>query len=81
MDSLMKGMAISATAVLLCACLSTRKTYNQTGQKAYSISCLSPFHSWRSCLVKAGRLCGSRGYTVSASDEFDRLLVISCMEH
>ena len=31
-----------------------------------------------SCLVKAGRICGARGYDIIESDKYDRTLLIGC---
>ncbi len=63
---------------VLLGCTGVRRTYNRTGQPAYVVSCSSVFSDWRGCLVKAGRLCGSKGYAVNSSDEINRFLVVSC---
>jgi hypothetical protein len=72
------GFTLLAMALALCACVSVRRTYTQNGQPAYSLACSSVFSSWQSCLVKAGRLCGPRGYSVSFNDEVERLFIITC---
>jgi len=78
MKTIGKGIAALLAAFLATGCVSVRQTYTSKGLSAYSISCSAPFRSWRSCLVKAGRLCGARGYSVVHSDEVERFLVVSC---
>jgi hypothetical protein len=68
-----------AMALLAAGCTTgLRTTYLPNGQKGYSITCKGYLNTWESCLIKAGRICGSRGYDTLHSDEFDRNLLIGC---
>ena len=73
-----------ATVLLLIAslasggCMHSRATHLADGQRGYSISCAAVGHKWTSCLVRAGRLCGERGYLVSYADEIERELLVEC---
>jgi hypothetical protein len=53
-------------------------TFLPDGQKGYAISCRGFTRDWKGCLVTAGHLCGSNGYEVAYSDEFQRELIVSC---
>lgn len=65
-------------SVALVSCVSLRKTYLADGSKGYSISCKGFLSSWESCLVKAGRICGPRGYETIEGDRYDRTMLIGC---
>ena len=67
-----------AVALLASACTGLRTTYLPSGQKAYAISCKGYLDSWQSCLVRAGRICGARGYDAIRSEEYDRELLFAC---
>lgn len=62
------------------ACSSTRTTYLEDGGRGYSLSCKGYLNSWQNCLIKAGRMCKSRGYRTIASDEYDRTMLVTCKE-
>jgi hypothetical protein len=72
-----RGMAC---ILLLClaACTGVRTEYLDSGAKAYLVSCKGVLKSWESCLVKAGRICRSRGYDTIRSDEDDGALLVTC---
>jgi hypothetical protein len=70
---LLLSLLLTATA-----CSTSRVTYLPDGQKAYAISCKGYLDSWQSCLVHAGRICGTRGYNAIRSEEADRELLFSC---
>ena len=81
----MRTMAIRAArlvcvlaCVALVSCASLRTTYLEDGKKGYAISCRGFLNTWDSCLVKAGRICGSRGYDTIDGDKYDRTLLIGC---
>ncbi|HVO48520.1 MAG TPA: hypothetical protein VMT29_19545 [Steroidobacteraceae bacterium] len=75
----MRLVALGALgAIALGGCGGMHKTYLPDGNRGYSISCRGVLNSWDSCLVKAGRVCGTRGYDTLRSSEFDRSLLISC---
>jgi hypothetical protein len=65
-------------SVTLSACGSLRTTYLANGDKGYAISCRGLLNTWDSCLVKAGRICGSRGYDTIEGDKYDRTMIIGC---
>lgn len=60
------------------ACSTQRTTYLPDGRKAYAVSCRGLLNSWQSCLVKAGRACGTRGYDTIRGEEYDRELLFAC---
>lgn len=63
------------------ACSSQRVTYLPDGRKAYAISCKGFLNTWQSCLVRAGRICASRGYDAIRTEEGDRELLFACKTH
>jgi hypothetical protein len=68
----------AAMAVTLMACSGPRTVYQPDGSKGYAITCKGVLNSWSSCLEKAGKLCGTRGYNTLRSEEYDREMMISC---
>jgi len=70
-------LLISVTLTVT-ACAGQRTTYLPDGRMAYAISCKGVLNSWQSCLIKAGRICGMRGYQAVRSEEYDRELLIAC---
>jgi hypothetical protein len=62
------------------ACSSTRTTYLEDGGRGYSLSCKGSLNSWQNCLIKAGRICESRGYRTIAADEYERTMLVTCKE-
>ena len=62
------------------SCGSTRKMFLEDGTRGYSITCKGYLNNWESCLIKAGKLCESRGYRTIRSEEYDRTLLIACKE-
>jgi hypothetical protein len=65
-------------SVTLVSCASLRTTYLADGSRGYAISCRGFLNTWDSCLVKAGRICGARGYETIEGDKYDRSLLIGC---
>jgi hypothetical protein len=65
-------------ALAMTSCAGQRTTYLPDGRMAYAISCRGFLNSWQSCLIKAGRICGMRGYQPIRSEEYDRELLIAC---
>jgi hypothetical protein len=65
-------------SVTLVSCAGERTTYLANGERGYSVSCRGLLNSWNSCLVKAGRICGSRGYEAINEDQYDRTLLFGC---
>ncbi len=71
-------IACALLTVALASCASLRTTYLANGDKGYAISCRGFLNTWDSCLVKAGRICGARGYDTIEGDRYDRSLLIGC---
>lgn len=59
-------------------CSHTRMTYLPDGRAGYAISCGHFYQNWSSCVTKAGRLCRTKGYTVSYSDEVNGQMIVGC---
>lgn len=72
------GMMMVAVGAVLGGCAYRRVTYMPDGRVGYGIACNRFYEDWSSCMVKAGRLCGSRGYKVYYSDEVNRELIVGC---
>ena len=65
-------------SVTLVSCAGGRTTYLADGSRGYSVSCRGLLNTWDSCLVKAGRICGPRGYNTINEDQYDRTLLFGC---
>ena len=73
-----RRLAIASIVVSLVACSSQHATYVPDGRRGFVVTCGGFLGNWSSCLVKAGRACGNRGYeTIKGSDE-DRSILIAC---
>jgi hypothetical protein len=70
--------SIIIVAFAVSACAGRMATYAPDGRRGYAVSCTGLLSSWSSCLVKAGRACGNRGYDVIKGSEEDRALLIAC---
>lgn len=66
------------SGVVLSGCGSTHATYAPDGRRGFAVSCGGLLSSWSSCLVKAGRACGNRGYDTIKGNEEDRILLVAC---
>lgn len=62
----------------LVSCTHVHMANVEDGRQGYYISCKGWSNSWTSCLVKAGRVCGVRGFEKLHDDEYDRTLVVAC---
>jgi hypothetical protein len=60
------------------SCGSTKTTFLEDGTHGYTIRCKGYLNSWESCLIKAGKLCESRGYRTIRSEEYDRTMIVAC---
>lgn len=68
-----------SAALAASSCVTSRHTtFLPDGRMAYALSCKGFLDSWQSCLIKAGRICGTRGYQEIRSEEYDRELLIAC---
>jgi hypothetical protein len=71
---------VAVASASLAGCSSSRVTYLPDGRKGYAVSCGHFYQTWGSCAIRAGRLCRSKGYTVSYSDEVDRQMIVGCKD-
>ena len=65
-------------ALAAAGCSSQRQTYVPDGRRGYVINCGGLLSKASSCLVKAGRACGNRGYDVIKGTEEDGSVLIAC---
>jgi hypothetical protein len=65
-------------AIGVAACSNQRATYVPDGRRGFVIECGGLLSNWSSCLVKAGRACGSHGYDTIKGSEEDRSILIAC---
>ena len=72
------GAVLLLSGLALSACGSTHATYAPDGRRGFAVSCGGLLSSWSSCLVKAGRACGNRGYDTIKGNEEDRILLVAC---
>jgi hypothetical protein len=68
----------AAMSLVLGACSAQHATYAPDGRRAYVINCDGYLNSYSSCLVKAGRACGGKGYDVVRGGEDERSLMVAC---
>jgi hypothetical protein len=71
-------LVITAIAVASISCSSQHATYTPDGRRGFVVTCGGFLNNWSSCLVKAGRACGNRGYDTIQGSEEDRSLLIAC---
>jgi hypothetical protein len=71
-------LIVASIALSIVACSSVRGTYVPDGRRGFAVTCGGLLNSWSSCLVKAGRACGNRGYETLQGSEDDRSLLIAC---
>ena len=71
-------LLLLSASLVASGCRSQRPTYLPDGRKAYAIACRGFLNSWQSCLVRAGRVCGTRGYDTIRAEEGDRELLFTC---
>lgn len=78
MRAMSVGLMMVAIGAALAGCTIHRITYMPDGRAGYGVTCDRFYESWSDCMVKAGRLCGRRGYTTYYSDEVNRELIVGC---
>jgi len=72
-------LAVALITIALVACSSgLHSTYVPDGRRGFVIDCGGFLNNWSSCLVKAGRACGNRGYETIKGSEEDRSMMIAC---
>ena len=71
---------LTAASILfaLVGCGSLHSTYAPDGRRGFVVTCGGFLNGWSSCLVKAGRACGNRGYDMVKGSEEDRNMMIAC---
>jgi len=73
-----KCLAPVIFALCLISCSSQRATYVPDGRRGFVVNCGGLLSTWSTCLVKAGRACGSQGYDTIKGSEEDRSILIAC---
>ena len=71
-------LLLVAIVLTMSACRTQHQTYAPDGRRAYVVACGGFLNSYGTCLIKAGRACGNRGYEVLKGGEDDRELLIAC---
>lgn len=71
-------LAVVCLALTCAACRTQHSTYAPDGRRGYAITCHGLLNSYSTCLVKAGRACGSNGYETLKGNEDDREILIAC---
>jgi len=71
-------ISVLALTGTLVGCTHNKMTYLPDGRAGYAISCSRFYQNWSSCVTKAGRLCRTKGYTVSYSDEVNGQMIVGC---
>jgi hypothetical protein len=66
------------SATLIGGCVRVHPTYLASGEKGYAINCSAFMRTYENCLIRAGRVCGPKGYTIVYDDEVDRRMLVSC---
>lgn len=56
---------------LLAGCATSQAITGPDGREVWHIDCSGMYLSWGSCLEKAGKLCGTSGYTLLFSNKED----------
>jgi hypothetical protein len=75
---LQKRLLIASAVLSLAACGGLHATYVPDGRRGFVVNCGGFLNSWSTCLVKAGRACGNRGYETIKGSEEDRSMMIAC---
>lgn len=61
---MVKYLLIGSSLLVLSGCTTADKTFGPDGKEAYQLTCSGIAQDWGNCQVKAGELCGARGYNV-----------------
>jgi hypothetical protein len=78
MNLMSARIAVVLAVLAFAACHSEHATYAPDGRRGYVITCGGFLNSYATCLVKAGRACGSNGYETLKGNEDDREMLIAC---
>lgn len=60
----MRLILILILCFIMVGCASSKKIYTQDGEPGFALNCSGTARSWDDCYEKAGKLCGTRGYTI-----------------
>jgi len=71
-------LVLASITLALAACGGVHPTYAPDGRRGFVVTCGGFLNSWSSCLVKAGRACGNRGYETINGSEEDRSMMVAC---
>jgi hypothetical protein len=71
-------LIIASISLSIVACGSVHQTYVPDGRRGFVVTCGGLLNGSSSCLVKAGRACGNRGYETIKGSEEDRSMMIAC---
>lgn len=55
-------------ASILSGCATAYRTFTDDGKEGYNINCSGSGLNWGMCYEKAGKICGTKGYTVLQKD-------------
>jgi hypothetical protein len=75
---LLARLGLATVSAILVACSTQSATFAPDGRRAFVVTCGGYLGNWSSCLVQAGKACGSRGYDRIEGDEDDRRLLVAC---
>ena len=70
--------AIALIATTAMGCSTPHATYAPDVRRSFVVTCNGFLNSYSSCLVKAGRACGNKGYDTLKGGDDDRTLFIAC---
>jgi hypothetical protein len=71
-------IGLVSLGLALVACSTQSATFAPDGRRAFVVTCGGYLGNWSSCLVQAGKACGSRGYDRIEGDEDARRLLVAC---
>ena len=58
------GIVLAFAAIHLGGCIVAKPVYGPDGRQAHAITCSGSIGvDWSDCFIKAGEICGARGYT------------------
>lgn len=78
MSNRLRAGLCCGVVLLMAGCSSVHTEYLDDGSRAYVVTCKGLMKSWESCLLKAGRICKSRGYETVRKDEDEGMILIAC---
>ena len=73
-----RRITLLCVVLAISACSGLKATYVPDGRRGFVVDCGGFLNNWSTCLVKAGRACGNRGYETIKGSEEDRSMMIAC---